>query len=53
MAEFTVNNRFDPYKYMKFLVRWDGKMIPGVSKMSPLSRNTEVVKHREGGFTVE
>ena len=49
MAEFTVNNRFDPYKNMKFLVRWDGKIIPGVSKMSPLSRNTEVVKHREGG----
>ena len=28
MAEFTVNNRFDPYKNMKFLVRWDGKIIP-------------------------
>jgi len=49
MAEFTVNNRFDPYKNMKFLVRWDGKIIPGVSKMSPLSRITEVVEHREGG----
>jgi phage tail-like protein len=49
LAEFTLNNRFDPYKNMKFVVRWDNKIIPGVSKMSPLVRTTEVVKHREGG----
>jgi phage tail-like protein len=50
MAEFTVNPlRFDPYKNFKFLVLWDGKVVAGVSKISPLKRTTEVVKHRHGG----
>jgi phage tail-like protein len=50
MAEFTVNpQRFDPYKNFKFLVVWDGRVVAGVSKISPLKRTTEVVKHRDGG----
>jgi phage tail-like protein len=49
MAEFTVNQRFDPYKNMKFRIKWDGQYVAGVSKMSPLRRTTEVVIHREGG----
>ena len=50
MAEFTVNpQRFDPYKNFKFLVVWDGRIVAGVSKISPLKRTTEVVKHRDGG----
>ncbi|HEY3004700.1 MAG TPA: phage tail protein [Kribbellaceae bacterium] len=50
MAEFTVNaQRFDPYKNFKFLVLWDGKTVAGCSKISPLKRTTEVVKHRNGG----
>jgi phage tail-like protein len=50
MAEFTVNaQRFDPYKNFKFRVKWDGKYVAGISKVSPLIRRTEVVKHREGG----
>lgn len=50
MAEFTVNpTRFDPYKNFKFRVRWDGRYVAGVSKVSSLKRTTEVVKHREGG----
>ena len=50
MAEFTVNaQRFDPYKNFKFRVKWDGKYVAGVSKVSTLKRTTEVVKHREGG----
>ena len=50
MAEFTVNaHRFDPYKNFKFRVKWDGKYVAGVSKVSPLVRRTEVVTHREGG----
>ena len=49
MAEFTVNQRFDPYKNMKFRIKWDGQYVAGVSKMSPLKRTTEVVIHREGG----
>jgi len=50
MAEFTVNaQRFDPYKNFKFLVVWDGRVVAGISKISPLKRTTEVVKHRFGG----
>jgi len=50
MAQFTVNaQRFDPYKNFKFRVKWDGKYVAGVSKISALKRTTEVVKHREGG----
>ena len=50
MAKFTVNaQRFDPYKNFKFRVKWDGKYVAGVSKVSALKRTTEVVEHREGG----
>jgi phage tail-like protein len=50
MPAFTVNaRRFDPYKNFKFRIKWDGKYVAGVSKMSALKRTTEVVKHREGG----
>ena len=49
MAEFNVNpHRFDPYKNFKFRVRWDGKEVAGVSQVSGLTRNTEVIEHREG-----
>jgi phage tail-like protein len=50
MAEFTVNaQRFDPYKNFKFRVKWDGRYVAGISKVSTLKRTTEVVKHRQGG----
>ena len=50
MAQFTVNpDRFDPYKNFKFRLRWDGRYVAGVSKVSALKRSTEVVEHREGG----
>ena len=50
MAQFTVNaRRFDPYKTFKFRVKWDGRYVAGVSKVSALKRSTEVVEHREGG----
>lgn len=50
MAQFSVNpQRFDPYKNFKFRVKWDGKYVAGVSKVSGLKRTTEVVSHREGG----
>lgn len=50
MAQFSVNaQRFDPYKNFKFRVKWDGKYVAGVSKVSPLKRTTELVEHREGG----
>jgi phage tail-like protein len=50
MAEFTVNpTRLDPYKNFKFRVKWDGRYIAGVSKVSALRRTTAVIEHREGG----
>jgi phage tail-like protein len=50
MAQFSVNTeRFDPYKNFKFRVKWDGRYVAGVSKVSALSRTTDVVEHREGG----
>jgi phage tail-like protein len=50
MAQFTVNpDRFDPYKDFKFRVKWDGRYVAGISKVSPLIRKTEVIIHREGG----
>jgi len=50
MAQFSVNaRRLDPYKNFKFRVKWDGKYVAGVSKVSSLKRSTEVVEHRNGG----
>ena len=50
MAQFTVNTtRRDPYKNFKFQVKWDGKYVAGVSKVTGLKRTTEVIKHRAGG----
>jgi phage tail-like protein len=50
MAQFSVNpRRFDPYKNFKFRVKWDGRYVAGVSKVSALKRSTEVVEHRAGG----
>lgn len=50
MAEFTASpRRFDPYKNFKFRVKWDGRYVAGVSKVSALKRTTEVVEFREGG----
>jgi phage tail-like protein len=50
MAQFTVNAlRFDPYKNFKFRLKWDGRYVAGVSKVTALKRTTEVVKHRDGG----
>ena len=50
MVEFAVNTkRFDPYKNFKFRIKWDGRYVAGVSKVSALKRTTEVVEHRSGG----
>jgi phage tail-like protein len=50
MPQFTVNpSRFDPYKNFKFRVKWDGRYVAGISKVSALRRSTEVVEHRDGG----
>ena len=50
MPQFSVNaRRLNPYPNFKFRVKWDGRYVAGVSKVSGLKRTTEVVKHREGG----
>lgn len=50
MAQFNVNaQRFDPYKGFKFRVKWDGRYVAGISRISALRRSTEVIEHREGG----
>lgn len=51
MANGFVKNahRKDPYKNYKFRLKWDGRTVLGVSKVSSLKRTTEVVTHREGG----
>ncbi|MCX6143650.1 MAG: phage tail protein [Ignavibacteriales bacterium] len=50
MPQFVINpSRVDPYKNFKFKIKWDGRYVAGVSKMSPLLRKTEVIQHREGG----
>jgi len=50
MTQFTANaSRFDPYKNFKFRIKWDGRYVAGVSKVSALKRSTEVIEHREGG----
>jgi phage tail-like protein len=50
MTQFVVNSsRFDPYNNLRFRVKWDGRYVAGVSKVSALKMTTEVVSHREGG----
>jgi phage tail-like protein len=50
MAQFSINaTRFDPYKNFKFRVKWGGRYVAGISKVSAMKRTTEVVEHREGG----
>jgi phage tail-like protein len=50
MPQFSVNtHRFDPYKNFKFRVKWDGRYVAGVSKVSPLKRTIEPITWREGG----
>ncbi|MBI3073695.1 MAG: phage tail protein [Deltaproteobacteria bacterium] len=46
-ADFSVNaTRFDPYKNFKFRVKWDGKYVSGVAKVSGLYRETAVTSIR-------
>ncbi len=50
MAEFPTNPaRFDPYKNFNFRVKWDGKYIPAIVRVSGLLRTTEVLVSRESG----
>lgn len=49
MPQFTVNtHRHDPYKVFKFRVMWDGRYVAGISRVSALTRVTQVVEFRDG-----
>jgi phage tail-like protein len=39
----------DPETNFKFRVKWDGRYVAGISKVSALKRSTEVIEIREGG----
>jgi phage tail-like protein len=50
MAQFSVNiERSDPYKNFKFRVKWDGRYIAGVSKVSAMKRTADPIDHHKGG----
>lgn len=50
MPVFPKNpQRLTPYSNFRFRVKWDGVYVLGVSKVSGLSRSTQVIQHREGG----
>lgn len=49
-TQFVVNpKRYDPYKNFKFHIRFDGRLVAGVSKVTALKQTTEAVSFREGG----
>ena len=43
--------RADPYRGYSFRVKWDGRLVAGITKVSALKRTTEVVEYREGANT--
>ena len=48
--EFKVNTtRYDPYKTFRFRVKWDGRHVAGISKVSALTQTSQVVTHRDSG----
>jgi phage tail-like protein len=51
MTEFVVNpHRLDPYKVFKFQVILDGRIVPGISRVSALRRRIESLDFRSGAF---
>ena len=38
----------DPYNNYSFRLKWDGRYVAGVTRVTALRRTTEVVKHNEG-----
>jgi phage tail-like protein len=47
MARVSVTaKRFDPYKNFKFRVKWEGRYVAGVSKVSTLKRTNRTSSNR-------
>ena len=50
MAQFPTNpQRLTPYPNFRFKVKWDTSYVAGVSQVSGLQRQTQVIQHRDGG----
>lgn len=49
MAIKAFSRDIDPLKNFKFRIYVDGKLVAGVSKMSPLKTSTEAISFRSGG----
>jgi phage tail-like protein len=50
MVEFSLaTKRLTPYLNFKYRIKWDGRYVLGISKVTALRRLTEVVEFREGG----
>ncbi len=45
----TKARRTDPYPAYRFRVKWDGRYVAGISKVSALKSTTEVIDYRMGG----
>ncbi|MFI4976757.1 MAG: phage tail protein [Caulobacterales bacterium] len=50
-AQVHFGGQPDALRNGRFRVSWDGRVIPGVTEVSPLGRTTEVVTHEEGGWS--
>jgi len=51
VAKFSVNTRrLVSYKNFKFRVKWNGRYVVGVNKITPLKGTTEMVKHNNGRY---
>lgn len=47
-VEFQMNNkRYDPYKNFKFRIRWHGRYVAGMNRISGLPRRTDDVKRQK------
>jgi len=42
------HSRFDPYRNYTFRVRWDGRIVAGVRRVTALRRTVDVVEYRQG-----
>lgn len=45
----SLQGRADPYRDFRFRVKWDGRIVAGVHRISGLRRVAGVVEYRDGG----
>jgi len=47
-APKKIRERYDPYRNYKFRVKWDGRLVAGITHVSGLKWVTDVVEYRQG-----